>query len=225
MKGLHSIPTTRQLQYAYQKLQFENEMVSLKEWALWSQWARLDPRLAEIYVLAMFQTWQQIAPTLLHSELQKQPWPSAMGVLLEHVAMGYGWIDPIKKQFHAWKLIVMFQIPKTNHALFFLGIFMPASTSLMQEVLFSTKGFAKWGYFGKTPLWNKQTIGNKTISTKRARLKILEDLTRSKRKFSVADYRLSLQNAISIRQAQRDLADYSNLKKIGNTQGRLYQKK
>src|SRR5262245_10218933 len=80
MKGLSSVPSLKSLQFAYDKL-LKNSF-SAKDLALWTQWSRLDPRLAEILVSNFSKNWKKISPIELNIEILKQPWSAALGVLL-----------------------------------------------------------------------------------------------------------------------------------------------
>ena len=74
MKGLKQIPSVRQLSFAYSFLQQTREKISDRKLILYSQWARLDPRLGEILVQYMSHFWKQ------HHPHRTEPAHSASGL-------------------------------------------------------------------------------------------------------------------------------------------------
>lgn len=221
MMGLESIPTLKNLSRAYQKLQSAPQKVLSKEWVLWSQWARFDARLAEQLVLGMFNHWKKISAIELNARLRESPWPAAFGVILDHAILGFAKGDSNQKIFKAWAALVMSGIVKANFEQFFIGTTGFGSLGMRQRSSSPTKPYLVWGYLGNDFLWNKQKP-TKTITSKWARLNMLNELTKKQKRISVQDYRNMLGGTIGLRQAERDLAKYPRLKAVGNTRGRYY---
>src|SRR4030081_1425871 len=86
MKGLIHIPSLPDLKRAYDELQFKGEVQYENHFAIYSQWTRFDPRLAEIWVKAILSAWKRLNPVGLNRSLKDQPWPNAAGVLLQFAA-------------------------------------------------------------------------------------------------------------------------------------------
>jgi hypothetical protein len=222
MKGLIHIPSPKELEKAYFDLQTEKIQPSCTMWALWSQWARFDARLAEQMVQNIFLTWQNISPIELNQALQSHPWPQSFGVLLSNAKMGFKGRNPDKKKFQAWVNLAMFGISKANFEQYFIGTMALGGARMLKEVLHTTKPYLQWGYLGKDILWNKNEAKNFTISNRRTRLAILKQLIQKKKIITVKDYIQELDGNIHIRQAQRDLKDFKKIKSRGKTNNRIY---
>ncbi len=187
MKGLSEIPCQKKLLQAYKALQFSirsrygqpmkfykhklkkkndgqnyqssSHLVETKKLALWSQWVRLDPRLGEIMIQYLFQVWPSTHPALLNKELKKQVWPSAFGVLIEHLPYYYSKKLKSKKWdkafFQEWSECVMSDITPAPNEQFFIGLYKAGGKKMREECLYSLKLYRKWGYFAKDLLINK----------------------------------------------------------------------
>lgn len=219
MKGLVNIPSQKDLLSAYEKLQTGGTIPDLSEIALFSQYARFDPRLAELLAAACARSWQKILPTELNLEILKTPWPAALGVILEQARTHYQ--IPEKPAFKHWAAIVMHGISPAKNEHFFIGLRSFAGNLLFQDVCMSLKSYRRWGFFGKEVLKNKADLGKGTWMAPALRQKILRDLLSSKRRLTVNDYLAALGGNVSRRQAERDLAA-SKARKWGRTRGRVY---
>ena len=138
MKGLKKIPNQRQLSQAYKALQLVQNSVSIKKLVLWSQWARLDPRLGEILIGYLANFWQIYNPLEINQQLKKQVWPAVFGVLLEQVLFYYSqslksrkWN---KRSFFYWAKCVMVDISPANNELFLLVFIKPEENSYKKNV-------------------------------------------------------------------------------------------
>src|SRR4051812_43370242 len=103
MKGLAKIPSSSKLASAYKSLQ--SDSFSERDLAIWSQWSRLDPRLGEILVKAISSTWKNLSPVKLNAEIKNQPWPAALGVLLDFAKEEI--LSDDKSLFKSWSNCVM----------------------------------------------------------------------------------------------------------------------
>ncbi len=227
MKGLASIPSTRELQLAYSALQSDARELSPLELTLWSQWARLDPRLAELWVDAISKRWKKISPFPLNAELQRQPWPSAAGPLLENI--GKFKIDrDDRKIFGHWKDCVMSSILLASGELYFIGIHAFAGKAALAEAAQATRLYRRWGYAGTAILLNKaaQKIrpGTATLISRQQRLHVLRGLLQCHDRIDVSLYIRALQGHVARRTAELDLAAFPGLRKIGNTRSACYRR-
>ncbi len=224
MKGLICWPSLKNLESAYLKLQFENK-ISVNEIALYSQWIRVDPRLAEILTNYISRNWKSILPTTLNLEIKKQPWPAALGVVTEQVEKfsDLGLTDRLL--FKNWSQCVMTSVVPAANEQFFIGLRSFAGHQMKSDVSQSGKSFAKWGYFGREVFKNKGAKPRRTEAPQRVRTEILKALIKEKKEFSVNDYIKKLGNLVSRRQAERDLAESPFIRKSGFTRGRVYRRK
>lgn len=221
MKGLKKWPTIKDLEFAYLSLQLEKS-VSAEEIARYSQWTRLDPRLAEILTGYISRNWKEISPITLNLEMKKQPWPAVMGVITEQIEKFSETKADDRDLLKNWSQCVMTSIHPAYNEQFFIGLRNFGGKQMKNDVSQSTKSFIHWGYFGKEVFKNKGASPNRTDIPKATRLEILKKLANERKEFSVNDYLEKLGNLVSRRQAERDLAASSFIKKSGFTRNRVY---
>lgn len=219
MKGLASLPQTEDLIKAYNKLQ--SETVSIRDLALFSQWGRLDPRLAEILVAYLATHWRSIAMGDLIKELSRQPWPTAILVPLRFAEQVVEKRErKVLKHFIA---AIESILPKPPPQLFFVPLQKPLSVVANEEVKLRSRPYTDSGYIGSSSLLSRgRAPEGKTLLQKRVRLEILKDLLASGQEISVQDYRKACKGLISARQAQRDLATLARSR--GFTRARRFRK-
>lgn len=224
MKGLGSIPNQKKLSKAYKALQAFPHSVCVKDLVLWSQWARLDPRLGEILIEYISKFWQKQNPVEINQRLKQQAWPAAFGVLLEQVPFYYSQHLKNKKLFLYWSKCVMTDIPRAKGEQFFIGIYKAGGKLVKEECFYSIKPYRQWGYFSKDLLINKVLSTDKTLIPLSQRQVILDELLKSHKKITVQDYLEKMNFQIHRRQAQRDLKNHKKLKPQGQTKGKHYVK-
>ncbi len=84
--GLGVIPNQTEIERAYSILLHDSPCAPRTEdLAIFSQWSRFDPRLAEIWVRYLAQKWGTTNPISLRDAIESQPWPGAIAPLLEFV--------------------------------------------------------------------------------------------------------------------------------------------
>ena len=232
MKGLSSIPSEENFLEAYRQLQARPaRRISEAELALWSQWCRFDPRLGEQLIELLGREWRTIHPMRLREEALRQPWPQALGVLLEQV-LDAGWIPrPDRTLYRRWRDTVLAEIRPASGELFFIGTRKLAGKQMLLDAELSLRAYLKWGYLGRELLVNKaqapeslQRTG--TLLPPLARKRILSQLMRQHPRFSVEDYRRALGFQVSRRQAELDLAALVKARRLstqGQTRGRIYR--
>lgn len=224
MKGLSSVPSLRDLERAYRKLQSDLESISIAEWALWSQWSRFDPRLAEQWISGLSKQWRDVSPLLLNESLRSHPWPAAAGVLLEQAWVYWDGSQEEKTLFRAWSRCVMSGVEAAPNELFFIGLRAFAGEAARRDAIESLKPYRKWGYYGRELLVNKALARKKrTLASPGVRRRKLEELLKSRSRITVGDYIDCLGGAVGRRQAELDLQKTPRLKPIGQTQGRFYR--
>ena len=228
MKGLSRIPDQKKISKAYRALQVFPNSIKVKDLVLWSQWARLDPRLGEILVEYISKFWSKHNPLEINKKLKQQVWPAAFGVLLEQVPFYYSqklknkkWN---KKLFSHWSKCVMADISRAKNEQFFIGIYKAGGKLMKEECFYSIKPYRQWGYFSKDLLINKARLFKGTLIPISQRKAILDELLKSRKKITVQDYLEKMDFQIHRRQAQRDLKNHKKLKPHGQTKGRYYIK-
>ena len=228
MKGLKKIPSIKQLTKAYSVLQnIKKEKILEKQLALYSQWSRLDPRLGEIMVQHLSWCWKQYHPIKLNSIIRLQAWPSALGVLLNHVPIYYQQKEKIWKEvdfFKKWSNCVMDSIPSAKNELFFINIYSAGSRFMYREAVCSTQIYKTYGFLGKELLINKAKSVQRTLIPAPQRKVILNELLKTKKTLTVREYLSELNFQIHHKQAQRDLKNHPKLKAYGNTKNKIYRK-
>ncbi len=221
MKGLSRIPQSIDLQNSYESLLFSNAIFGESEIALWSQWSRFDPRLAEILTGWLARSWKSLSPLLLRQELIKRPWPAAFGVILDQATHGIASED--KSVYSSWMNLVMVDIPLGLNEQFFIGIRSFGKGLMLRDVTHSTRSYLRWGYFGYEILLNKsKNLKNRTQMNSKMRKLLLDELILKQERITVNSYIEALDGNVSRRQAERDLKSHLKLNAIGNTKARFY---
>ncbi len=230
MKGLINIPSQKELAKAYIKLNEASrvEGVSIQtipttaQIALWSQWCRLDPRLAELFVRALSICWVHLPPSQLNKELAVMPWPTAFGVLGEQ-SKDYLLKAPSEKMaFNYWIQCVMVGLSKTSYELFFIGQRKIAGKEMYLDASLTIESYYKWGFLSREILVNKYSNNGHTLISRSRRQSALRFLLKKKKRITTQDYINWLEGLVSRRQAQMDLQNSRLLKPDGRTRGRTY---
>lgn len=149
MKALEYIPSELQLQKAYDLIQSTPQEVSVQNLATWSQWARFDPRLAEIWITHLAKHWKMISPILFNESLVLLPWPTAAGPLLEHIHFFTEMSSSERALFRKWARCAMSGIFPKNHEQYFIGLRSFASSLIQKDALYTLKLYEQWGYYGR----------------------------------------------------------------------------
>lgn len=217
MRGLIDIPTATKLKYAYNKMQ--HKTITAKKLALFTQWARLDPRLAEILVGYLATNWKTLSPVEINHYLRSHPWPVSIGVILEYVLLVIPKSETslLKK----WGSIATDGFPKNNYENYFFGQRSFGSKLLIDDAKKTNKLYLKWGFLGYDNL-TRSNIHNKTLLSKKKREESLRELLKLKRRIRVKDYIQFLGGQVSKRQAELDLKNSKLLKSSGKTKGLTY---
>ena len=224
MKGLVLLPQLSDLERAYTALLHDSPAPpSEQELALYTQWSRFDARLAEICVDYFVKNWPKLNPVQLRTSMLSQPWPAALGVLLEFAKHAVRTADSVV--FQQWKKTALADISPAPWEQFFVAQRPIASVGMLEDARFSLKEYRDWGYFGREVLFNKPEIAtHPTHSFEReTRLEILKDLSEKHPRITTEMYLDALHYSISRRQAERDLRAAPGLRPHGSTKGRYYQ--
>jgi hypothetical protein len=227
MIGLPEIPSVRETQAAYARFQDPaGPPVSECELALWSQWSRFDPRLAEQWVGTVSRNWRELSPVRLNEQLHLHPWPSAAGVLLEQAQLFSVWPDGASRRaFVRWMDCVMSGIAPAPGELYFLGLRSFAGQASRKDAEAALKPYRKWGYLGREILLNKAASlrPDITLAPPSTRHQALSGLLASRTRFTVQDYIDELDGMVSRRQAELDLQRDPRIHASGNTRARIYR--
>jgi hypothetical protein len=218
MRGLAAIPGIKELQNAYNLLQSRTPPQEI-DLALFSQWARLDPRLAEIWVLAVTRHWQSLNPIQLRSALLAQPWPNTAGVLLEFSSQVVS--QELRSLFRSWSRIISHGMPKSRGEQFYIGQRAVGGQEMFMDAMFSLTEYKNWGYLARDVPINKAKPAM-FHRDRETRQQVLNALLENSPRLTTAQYCAALGGSISKRQAERDLASCPRLKAIGNTKARMY---
>jgi hypothetical protein len=225
MKGLDKIPSVKHLQSAYERLYGKLPPPTEEDLALWSQWCRVDPRLAEIWIEYVRDHYGEISPLQLRELTLKHPWPAAIGVLLEHVFCFFS--GPEAKIFKKWMELVLSGVEPAKDEQFFIGLRALGRKLMYEDAVFSLVPYRRWGFLGREVLFNKAQMRQRVrgwMLPKTRRL-LLDRFLNEKSRITAKQYHFLLEGVISLRQAERDLRQHSQLEKFGQTKGRFYQKK
>jgi hypothetical protein len=225
VKGLATIPSQIDFVAAFNLLQDPAGPIDADLLVKWSQWCRLEPRLAELVVAAIRTRWRSLPPGRLNEKLREQPWPAAFGVLGEAAVQR---LKSESKAFRLWLACVMCDIEPAPNELFFIGHRAFGGKLMGQDAEYSHKIYRNWGFLGRETLENKASLRQKseprTSISPNVRQAVLRTLLRQKDRLTTKDYIEALGGQIHPRQAERDLAESARLKPIGNTRGRWYRK-
>lgn len=221
MKGLKALPSINDLLGAYNQLQSADELLPADQLALYSQWSRLDPRMAQIMVEHLILYWRQIRLGELQDELQKQPWPRAILVLLYFANLAIP--KPDQKRLHHIIEALEKNLPPIPPQLFFISLQGINRTIIDEETRYPTLPYRLSGFIGSQSLlgrsrWPK----DKTVLGPKERRVILEQLLGDRDQVTVADYISACKNLVSRRQAQRDLSALAHA--TGFTRNRVYRR-
>lgn len=241
MKGLELIPGPDQLARAYARLQAPapsasgGEALDCGELALLAQWARFDPRLAEQLVAHLARHWSALSPQALHDALARQPWPAAMGVLLEQAALSQGVSAADRKRVREFAELVLEGLVRGEGASFFIGTRAFGGKLARLDAELATRPYLRWGFLGRELLFNKAqaksaAAGREVTLVSRARrgqvlTQLIEERRQAGRSLTVQDYRERLESlggAVGRRQAEVDLASDPRLRPRGRTRARVY---
>jgi len=235
MRGLQALPQLGDLKQAYQRLS-EKPQVTESELALWSQWVRFDARLGEILVQYLVGHWRTIHSITLNQKIGLQPWPAALGVILDFVENGVSG-DSVHSSisssiieqnlFRAWKATVLSGVKSISPQLFFLDTGRMGGVFQLQAARFPLQEYLNWGFLSREVLLGKPAEKNFRTHhySQEVRHRVLSDLIQQSGRLTVSDYLSHLQNSISIRTAERDLKSHQKLKSMGKTSGRFYVKR
>lgn len=213
-------PNRSEIEIAFAKLQSSPDSVSLLEVIEWSHWSRWEPRLAEVLVQHIFNTWKTWNPLEIHETLQLQVMPQSFLVLCEH--LNFLIPEPKKKIFKLWMNCLSSDFEPVPYQAFYL-INKFAGTRLRRESESNLKPFARWGFYCSYLMINKDNQHPRTSMTKASRGLVLQDLIQEKKVFRVQDYIDRLNNKIHQRQAERDLKACPHIKAHGQTRNRTYR--
>jgi hypothetical protein len=223
MKGLEKLPSVGKLARAADRLQ-RGQSIMPAELALYCQWARLDPRFAEILVQYFAKFWRLIPTGEFIDALNRQPWPQAAIVIL---SFSESLVPRNERRLlrHLTRAISA-TISACTPQLFFIPLQRPNSVVMHGEVNFRSEPYRKAGFIGSQSLLARaQWPQGRTFLRKRLRLLILKELLTTlgkDEKISVEDYRRACKGMVSSRQAQRDLAELAT--PSGFTRGRRYRR-
>lgn len=229
MRGLLEIPTPENLVEAYSLLQQNHSSISLSQWALWSQWARFDPRLAEQWVHRMAYEWKKISFWEFNQALSKQPWPQAVGVLLEFTSLLLQKLDE-KRSFRLWQKGVLHEVlvPPQGGEQFFIGLRSFAGKAMRDDAEWTLKPYLNWGYLGREILIHKYTPGRWTLMALEQRKHAILTALSQHSQGSISDLQKACGGNVTRRQLERDLdllKSEGKISRSGNTRGTIYQKR
>lgn len=234
MKGLPRIPSPTEIQSAILRLGTSAKgAVGLISLAVYSQYARLDPRLAETWIEHIARNWREISPVLLREKILRQPWPSAAALLLDQVEHTGLLESAERKLFKKWKATVSTDIKPALGELFLIGVTAFASKRLDLDSAQALKAYQNWGYlalsrddaFFLNKARQKHESNNRSLLSRPERVKVLEQLIHTTPRITAITYRSALGFLVSKRVAELDLQSHPGLKKRGETKGRFYIKK
>ncbi len=215
-----ALPSTAALEQAYEKLIFARPSApSPSELALYSQWSRLDPRLAELIVEYLFSAWKSIDPMALRRALLQLPWAAAFAALCEFVLIRIESESEDSRLFHKWADLICEGFPCGSDEQFFIGLRQIGGKEMELDARFPLHAYQKWGYLARENLVHRQARAGFSKAT---RLNILEDLMARLPRIRTQDYVQALEGSVSDRQAQRDLEQCPSLKAVGHTRARYF---
>ncbi len=219
------IPSRRQLTETYAALSWSDQPLSCGQIVLWSQWARLDARLAELLVAALAGGFKEINPFELWQLNKANPQPQVLLVLLEFSAFKARTRFPAedRRAFNNWRKLISADIPTAAPQSFFILGGRPRPERDIKIAASSSAPFSRWGFFGNENLLPAKGKKNQaTVLQKSVRLRILKILVMKRRPFSVGEYIAACAGRVHRRTAERDLRQFSSLRRRGYTQSRKY---
>lgn len=223
MKGLRAIPQVGDLATAYEALQTKGttQACPVSDLALWSQWARFDPRLAEQLVSHFVRHWRSLPPLEFREKLLEHPWASAAGVLLSVAEIQVP--RTVRALYRRWAQVVLEGFEGGHGEQFFIGLRAFGGNAMFQDALLATRPYRKRGYLGRESLVTKDLGPERTLLSKAQRRAALDKLISERKRITVRDYRAALAGQVSVRSAELDLASHPRLRPVGNTRARTYR--
>lgn len=219
MKGLERIPSSADLTRASEALLFGE--VSEADLATYAQWTRFDPQLGEIWISRILKSWRDLSPAHLNHAIRNQPWPAALGVLLELATELGETRDPLL--FKSWADCALSGVQPHPPAMqYFIGTRAFAGKLMREDAAKSLEPYSRWGFIGRESLFNKSSFKPRTLISSDRRRAVLNELVATRPRLTVADYRQSLDGWVTPRQAELDLANHPGLRRVGNTRARFY---
>ena len=149
MKGLIEIPSLSDYQYAYHQLQTRAEAITVAQLALWTQWARLDPRLAEQWIYHVSKFWKSYSPAEWNHLMRSQPWPCAAGPLFEQVRSLLLQDRVEKSLFKKWFQCVMSKIDPASGEQYFVGLRAFGGALMQKDATQTLLPYQRWGDCGR----------------------------------------------------------------------------
>lgn len=221
-KGQPGIPTLLDLESAYHSLLHQAKTnLPIKDLVTFIGYSRFDPRLAEILVSFFSKVWARLNPIDFRNELNQRSLGAICAVLLEFTPKQLGQSGE-RDLFLCWKNLVVHGLEKRRGELFFIGIWKIGGSLMQQEAFFPTAEYERWGFLGRANLCPKTTSLDFSVTVRK---QILENLFRSGQAISSVDYWNAIGRCISLRQAERDLQRLPNVRSMGRTRNKRYQKK
>ena len=223
-----AVPTRSLLLSAYEKLQWESH-VSVTQLCLWTRWARLDARLAQILVDHIVNHFEAYNALDLWEKNQALSQPQALAVILEFCQTQARLSLKQKKyvKFQIWKRAIVSQLSPAPFQRFFIREGTLAPERDQKEISENLPSYENWGYYFNEPITssikNKRSDSTRTLLSSRDRLEILRALMKEKKVFTVNDYMSACHGRIHRRTAERDLEKQNKLKKVGATRSRNYK--
>jgi hypothetical protein len=230
--GLVDLPGTADLGRAYEALLHGRpERPDEAQLALYAQWARFDPRLAEIWVRFVGERWKSLNPVALNEALAAQPWPAAGAVLLEFAVRAAA-AEEGRERPALWKKLATGGIAPAPLEQYFIGSRLPGGTAMLEDARFPLREYRRWGYLSREILFNKQRLPSGAPGPRAAagthalepevRREVLRALLERSPRLSTRQYWEALGRSVSLRQAERDLAASPLVKAEGGTRGRRF---
>ncbi len=223
LDGLKQLPNLENLETAYLSLIHEQpDRPKVSDLVKFSQWSRLDPRLAEIWVQYIGRHWSSLNPLELRTAVASQPWPAAVGLLLD---FSQEIVEAEAKQvkvFKIWKRLIVDGIVRANDEQFFLGLRHLGGAEMLDDARLSVERYRRWGFLGRENLIPKKS--SEGFVGREQRKEILSDLLAQSRRITTHQYWQELGRCISKRQAERDLRENSALRGRGRTKARYYER-
>ena len=187
--------------------------------AIYSQWSRLEPRVAQTLVSYLIVHWPSLALGMMLKELNQQPWPRSILVLLRFVQL-------VVCDLGLDQLILAMDraLVDQPHQLYFIPLQFPYRVTLAHEVEYRTRPYTLSGFIGsQSLLTHTRYPENQTYLSEVQRHRILERLILNKTDFTVKSYQTACAGLVSLRQAQRDLKIAQGIVTKGFTRSRRYR--
>lgn len=221
-------PSRGDLESAYSRLLWrDDEEPTAEELVLWSQWARIDPRLAEILVACLLRRFRALSALSLWEENRKSAMPAALAALVDFARLDAKRVLPPPERiaFAAWAKTVLWRVPSAPPQLFFLRQGKPRPERDIKEIGQSLRVFRRWGFFGSAAPLDEKHDRRATMLDPCQRRQLLRKLARGGETFTVADYMSACGGRVHRRTAERDLKEWPALRRIGATKAARYQRR